>query len=119
MEILEPQPMAFLSFIEYQIIDSNTSGNILTRTIKVTVQNTSDNLLSNISLTVDSYPNFATFSNTELYIDYMSPNQTITTVDTITFSVDQSQLTEDGLRLIWQVECDSDGDHLFKRNRCH
>lgn len=112
-DITEAYPLPFLGFVNYQVIDSNWDGDTLTRTIQIKVRNTSDMVLSNLKLTIDALPDYVTVSSTETTLGDLNPGSTGNSRDTFTISVDTSKQSQDGIRIIWQVECDSDGKHLF------
>ena len=112
-EINEPSPLSFLSFVSYQTLDSNIDGDVITRNIKIMVQNTSDSPIDNLKLTIDSYPQYITISSPQMNFSVIAPGTIVTSADAFIMSVDQSQIPEEGIRIIWQVECDIDGTHIF------
>jgi hypothetical protein len=111
--IEEVSPLKFLKFVDYQVVNSVVNGNIITRSIKVIVQNTSENQLSNLSLNIDGLPDYVSMTNTEIFIGTINPGEIITTDSILVMVIDKSQLPDDGLRLIWRVECDSVFDHFM------
>jgi len=111
-EITQPSPLPFLSFISYQTTDSKRTGDLLIRTVQVTVKNTSDRVLSIVKLSIDGHPNYVTVKNAKITIGDLNPGETVTSETTFSISVDTSKKSEKGVRIIWQVECDSNGEHL-------
>ena len=112
-EIFEPNPLNFIEFDSYQIVDSEINGTILTRLINVTIMNTTDKLINELTLTIDGIPNFATVIDPVIFIGTINPGERITANIPFTLSVDTSELTDDGLRIIWQIECVLDGKNIF------
>jgi hypothetical protein len=111
--IHEPFPLKHIRFIEYQVIESNTGGNILTRTIKVIVQNTSNEILSNLKLIIDGLPNHVTVTNKEFSVPNLYPGNIAAINESIFMTIDLANIPPDGTRIIWQIECDVDGNDLF------
>ncbi|PXF55064.1 MAG: hypothetical protein C4B58_15300 [Deltaproteobacteria bacterium] len=111
--ISEPYPVQFLSFIQYHVVETNWDGDIYTRTIRLEVQNTSDQALSNVTVTIDGYPEHVTSSDNDILLRDMGPGATVIGNDVVEISVDMSRQNGSDLKLIWRVECDIDGERIM------
>ena len=112
-EIIEYHPLPFLTFVDYEIIETNWDQDTVTRSLRVIVQNTSDEILSNVTLRIDSLPNYASITNTETSLGDITPGSIVKTTDTFIITVNTASMENNEFKIIWQVECDLNGEHIL------
>lgn len=112
-DVVEPYPLDVLSFVQYHVVESDLQGNILSRTIKLEVNNTSPYVLSNVSASLDGIPENITSNDTVVDLGDIAPGTTVVSSDTFYIAVDLSSQSTSGVKLIWKVEYDINGEHVM------
>jgi hypothetical protein len=104
-KIIENYAPAGLVIQDFVLVSSNQKGNILTRTFKLKVENTSQEPLSNVKFTLIHTSDQATINEGEVYIGTINPGQTLISNDDFTYSVNtwKSKIIPE-INLHWSIE---------------
>lgn len=109
----EPYPLSFLSIVRYYVVESNWYGDINIRTLRLEVNNTTNQKISNIKAVIDGLPENVTSNDAEVVLGDMNGGETKLSNDTFQISVDMSPQRITNLKLIWKVECDINGERII------
>lgn len=112
-EIYEPSPKSFLSFQKYQVIASSEQNGILTRKFIVYVKNTSAEMLYDVSILIDSAPNFVMHDGIEMNLGDIPPGEIKGASTPTELSIDTIEQNGEDVRLIWRIGCTIDGDQVL------
>jgi hypothetical protein len=87
------------------VVSSNQSGDILTRTFKLKVKNTGEELLYDVKATLIHASDQVTIDEGEVYLGMINPGRTVVIDDDFTYSVDMSKAKViPEIDLHWKVE---------------
>lgn len=104
-EITQKYSSPNLSISDFLAVSSKQRGDTLTRTFKLTVNNTGEYPVENLKATLIHTSDQATIQEGEVYVGSISPGESVITADDFTYSVDRSKadIIPD-IRLHWKLE---------------
>jgi hypothetical protein len=110
-EITQKYGSPNLSISDFVAVSSKQKGDTLTRTFKLTVNNTGEYPIANLKATLIHASDQATIQEGNVYVGSISPGESVTSADDFTYSVDRAKtdiIPE--INLHWKLEyTDSSG----------
>jgi hypothetical protein len=112
-EITQKYGASNLSILDFVLVSSNQTGDILTRTFKLKVKNTGEEPLYDVKATLIYASDQVTIDEGEVYLGSINPGETVIVDDDFTYSVDMSKAKViPEIDLHWKVEyIDGYGEH--------
>jgi hypothetical protein len=121
-EIIQKYGASNISILDFVLVSSNQTGDILTRTFKLKVENNTNKPLYDVKFTLIHASDQVTIEEGEVYLDVINPSETVIIDDDFTYSVDVSKTNIiPEIELHWGMEYeDMKGEHqgeaLIKEN---
>jgi hypothetical protein len=81
-----------LTILDFVLVSSNQTGDILTRTFKLKVKNTSQEPLYDVKATLIHTSDQVSIDEGEVYLGSINPGETVVVDDDFTYSVDMSKV---------------------------
>ncbi len=108
--IMDKAPPDF-AIVDYKVVSSNTNGNILDLTFQLFSKNRGDQSIYNVKVSLSGVPKYVIVYKGEVSYPIISPQEAVTSFDTIDISIDNYQQI-DTLPFTWNIEyVDAKGRH--------
>jgi len=108
-DIIQKYGAPNLSILDFVLVSSNQSGDILTRTFKLKVKNTGQDPLYNVKATLIHASDQVSIDEGEVYLGSINPGETVVIDDDFTYSVDMSKTNIiPEIELHWGMEYEDD-----------
>ena len=112
-KITEIRSWADFSIIEYMEVSHDYNGQILTRTIRLKVENKGEEYLYNVKAMLQSAPDGVTIDEPEVYFGDIAPGEILDSQDDFTLLIDTSKVLNE-IIFVWKIEYeDRDKNQFF------